>query len=201
LTNVDFDGLPLSEVVRRLQDWFRGSFDVLSLPSDDSKNWGDEQISLKLSNVKASDVINAMNLTFENNGAPVRWQLKVSGNHAFLILKLLHRSSEDPAEGMPKIRRIFFVGDLMGDARNPGMIMDKLNQTIADLWATSFGSAPTDNISFHKEAQLLVFTGTPEQADFIQQALAALKQRSTWVQLQSNPVGTNVPSVNALKTK
>lgn len=201
LTNVYFDRLPLSEVARQLRDWFKGSFDVLPFPETGNTDWGLTIINLKLTNVKASDVINAMNLLFENNKLPVRWQLVIYHDHPYLILRDIEPSPIKSGVNEPKIRRIFFVGDLLGDEKAAGMTMDKLNQTIADLWTATFGSGPGDNINFHKEAQLLVFTGTQEQADFIQQALAALKQRSQWLQLQSKPAETNVIPEKPVETK
>jgi len=207
LTNIDFDGLPLSEVVRRLREWFKGSFDVLPFPEGNT-DWGSTIINLKLTNVKAADLINAMNLLFENSKFPVRWQLVIYHDHPYLILRDIKPSPIESAANEPKIRRIFFVGDLLGDGPG-GMTMEKMNETISDLWKTSFGSAPMGNIGFHQESQMLVFSGTAEQADFIQLTLAALKERSQWLRKTQNLVlpfpppaaGTNVPSVNAAETK
>ena len=103
----------------------------------------------------------------------------------------------------PKMRKIIFVGDILGDEKSGGMTMDKLNETISDLWNTSFGGAPMGNIGFHNDSQLLVFTGTPEQADFVQQTLAALRARSVWARLQPKPDGSNkpVPDGKPVETK
>jgi hypothetical protein len=65
------------------------------------------------------------------------------------------------------------VGNLIGDDKSGGMTIEQVVKTISDVWPAEFGK-PEGVIQFHKEAQLLVANGTPEQLEFIHQTLAAL---------------------------
>ena len=79
------------------------------------------------------------------------------------------------SQASPKVRRVYFVGDLIGDEKNGGMSMQQIIKTITDVWQMS--DAAGGNIQFHNEAQLLVVTGTPEQVDFMEQTLHALQAK------------------------
>src|SRR6185437_14197723 len=135
LTNVTFDNLPISEVAHMLREQFKEQFDIL-LPSTTSdtvsvngqsvtmgwqKDWQSEPIMLRLKNVTASEIFSAMNLVFENNRTPLRWELKVNGHRQIALLRVL----ADPVPQFPfaagtggvpeKQRRVYFVGNLIGD--------------------------------------------------------------------------------------
>lgn len=195
LTNVNWDGLPLSEVTFQLREDFKDSFDILPFPENDATDWGSTIINLKLVNARANDVINAMNLVFENNQRPVRWHLEVHDGHAYLILKEIRPAYADQVAAQPKVRQIFFVGDLLNDDKTNGLTMQGLNDTIADIWNRTYGTSADDVIRFHQSTQLLIFNGTPEQAAFLQQILEGLKQRVQWTQfkLQSEAGGFTNP--------
>ncbi|HWC61035.1 MAG TPA: hypothetical protein VHC44_15175, partial [Verrucomicrobiae bacterium] len=91
LTNVAFDGLPLSEVANFLKDHFKEQFDVLlpdsaggiayinnqTVPIGWQHDWRSEPVNLQMKNVTASEIFAAMNLLFENNRTPLRWELKI----------------------------------------------------------------------------------------------------------------------------
>jgi hypothetical protein len=189
LTNVIFDGLPLSEVTRHLREQFKDRFNhdnfyFLPMPETFGKNWGDENIQLQLNNVRASDIFNAMNLVFENNRTPLRWELKQSVTPEHHInrwaqLRVLPEAAlnEPPPETH---RMVFFVGNLIGDEKSGGMTMEQLTKTILNIWPTELGNRPDHILQFHEDAQLLVVNGTREQLDFIQQTLNALALRQKW---------------------
>jgi hypothetical protein len=150
------------------------------VPADWEHYWQEELIQLRLKNVTASEVFNAMNLLFENNRTPLRWELKVNGHRQMALLRVL--VDPTPKDGLPSSpevqRRVYFVGDLVGDEKNRGMTIEQIMKTITDVWQMTDSSG--GNIQFHKEAQLLVVTGTPDQIAFMDQTLSALKQRTEW---------------------
>jgi hypothetical protein len=184
MTNVDFNGLPLSEIAEIMRKNFGGSFDVLPLPQ--INGWDNQQMWLKLSKANAADLINAMNLVFENNKDPVRWQLKMTDDHPFLILKYFPESDPNNTADAPRIRRIFYVGDILGDEKSGGMTIDKIVSNILDMSRGAFGSdLPPDSIFVHQETQMIIFHGTQDQMENVQQVLSALKQRSDSIRTKS----------------
>ena len=185
LTNVVYDGLPLSEVARQLRQQFKDNFDVLPMPKTFGKEWGDETIQLQLNNVRASEIFNAMNLVFENDRTPLRWELKQPSDRAhrftrWVQLRVLPEAApQDVPQTKPpeKHRMVYFVGNLVGDEKSGGMTMEQLTKTILKIWPTELGNQPESILQFHQDAQLLVVNGTREQIDFVQQTLNALRQK------------------------
>lgn len=177
LTNVNYDDLPLSEVVKQLCEKFKNQFDVLPMPASDT-DWGGVPMRLQLHNVKASEIFTAMNLVFENNRQPVRWELKFVGNRPVAQLRLLPEANLQSETH----RMVYFVGNLLGDEKSGGMTMEQIVKTISEVWPADFGK-PDGVIQFHLEAQLLVVNGTREQIEFVHQTLAALELKA---QLEKN---------------
>lgn len=193
LADVQYDNLPLSEVAKNLRAQFKQQFDII-LPGDTSaasyvnglpmpaswpSNWRDEQIQLHLRDVTASEIFGAMNLLFENNRTPLRWELKVLGHRQLALLRVLIDpvpQNGQPNAGQPAIRRIYFVGDLIGDEKTGGMTMEQIIKTVTDIWKMS--DTANGNIQFHTDAQLLVVSGTPAQIDFVEQTLKALREKA-----------------------
>jgi hypothetical protein len=177
LTNVVYDGLPLSEVAIQLRARFRDHFDILPMPQTFNTDWGTTIINLQLKNVRASEVFNAMNLIFENDRTPVRWELKPApGGRPLVLLRVLPEVAPQPApqaKAPETHRMVYFVGNLMGDEKSGGMTMAQIVKTISDVWPADYGK-PDGVIQFHEEAQLIVVNGTHEQLEFIHQTLAAL---------------------------
>jgi hypothetical protein len=137
--------------------------------------WLSLPIRLQLRNVGVSEVFGAMNLMFENDKIPLRWQLRMNGSRKMAILRVL--AAPNPGAYAPKDvqRRVYFVGNLIGDEKNGGMTMEQIIKTVTDVWRMADASG--GNIQFHKEAQLLVVTGTTSQTDFMEQTLKALGQK------------------------
>ena len=191
LTNVSYDNLPLSEVARDLREHFKNDFDILPMPQTFGTDWGASMtIQLQLKNVKASDVFNAMNLIFENNQAPLRWENKHTGNRQVVLLRVL---PEAAPQGQPpaveKHRQIYFIGNLLGD-ESGGMRMDDLIGAIRDAWPSDLGS-PTDVFQFHKGAQLLVVNGNREQLRFFDQIFGALQRKVEWERSKEKSTATS----------
>jgi hypothetical protein len=186
LTNVFYDGLPLSEVARRLPGRFKDSFDVLANGNGDIDPSA-VMIRLQLKNVTASEVFNAMNLVFENDRTPLRWELKMNGKRPTALLRVLAEPGRknsppaiDPTTGLPlppqeTKRGVYFVGNLLGDEKYGGMTMEQVVQTLSEVQQMSFGSE--SGLQFHKQAQLVIVTGTDAEIEFIGNTLTALKQK------------------------
>jgi hypothetical protein len=189
LTNVFYDNLPLSEIARNLRDQFKEQFDII-LPGTTGGNainrlngtiisdmdWNSIPVQLRLKNVTASEIFSAMNLIFENDQTPLRWELKVNGHRQVALLRaLVDRNPNIVSPPREDIRRIYFIGELIGDEKTGGMSIDQIIKTITDVWDMADTSGAT--IKFHKEAQLLVVNGTPSQIDFMEQTLKALRMK------------------------
>lgn len=181
LTNVSYDGLPLSEVTRNLRDQFKNYFDILPLPQWGATDWSSLTVQLQLRNVKASEIFNAMNLVFENDRTPVRWELKWTGQRPIVQLRALPEGAPEPFPPQPKPpetrRMVYFVGNLLGDEKSGGMTMNQVVKTIQDVWPKEFGN-PDGVLQFHNEAQLLIANGTRDQLEFVHQTLAALELKA-----------------------
>jgi hypothetical protein len=184
LTNVYYD-IPLSEVVRDLRMRFKGYFDVL-VPVNVDINWQSTMIRLQLKNVTASEFFNAMNLVFENDQTPLRWELKLNGKRPTALLRVLASPKYpppaiiDPTTGLPvpppvpePKRMVYFVGDLTGDAKSGGMTMEQIVKTVEEIWDMTYHEP--GGVQFHKDAQLLIVSGTDDQIMFVQRTLAALR--------------------------
>jgi len=145
-------------------------------------------IRLQLKNVTASEVFNAMNLVFENDRTPLRWELKINGKRPTALLRVLAEPKNpplaiiDPATGLPVSaatpvlepkRMVYFVGDLTGDAKSGGMTMEQIVKTVEEIWDMTYHEPGV--VQFHKDAQLLIVSGTPDQIAFVQQTLGALR--------------------------
>jgi hypothetical protein len=207
LDDVSYDGLPLSEVVKQLREAFNNAFNVLPFPAGMSANeqdWGSLTIKLQLKHVKANEIFNAMNLIFENDRTPVRWQLKNSslGGLPYAQLRELPKTSQWHAPGEvaatpppPKERMVYYVGNLIGDEKSGGLTMDELTKTILNIWPTEYGN-PDGVIQFHKDAQLLVVNGTGDQIAFIHQTLKALQERAADTRAKTADKAPN-PTVSA----
>jgi len=127
-----------------------------------------------------------MNLVFENDRTPVRWELKApAGGRQMVLLRVLPQAEPPPAAHArpPETHRmVYFVGNLLGDEKSGGMSMEEVVKTILDIWPADFGKSD-GVIQFHKEAQLLVVNGTREQLEFIHETIAALGMK---VQLEKD---------------
>ena len=195
LTNVAYDNHPLCEVARDLREKFKDDFDILPMPTY-GQDWGNEYIRLQLKNVKASEVFNAMNLVFENDHTPLRWELKANGRPLVQLRVLPEAAPTADPFSQPKPadthRTVYFVGNLVGDEKSGGMTMEQIIKTITEVWPTEFGK-PDSVVQFHKDAQLLVANGTSDQLEFIRQTLAALEQK---VEL-AHPKSAEVKAIEA----
>ncbi len=186
IPELTYIGLPISEVARSLGDAFKGQFDII-LPEDfgqglpgnaNNTDWGATVIHLRLQNVKASEVFNAMNLLFENDRIPLQWELKMNGSRRLALLRVkVNPKLEEPYDKRVA-KRIYYVGDLIFEDASAGMgrNMKELTDTVYDVWRSA---SPEKNaqIQFHEKAQLLIATGTDDEINFVQQILEALRTK------------------------
>lgn len=193
LTNIAYDNVPLFSVAQDLRERFKEQFDIMlpdiPISSLDGNSFtiNDLGIQLRLKDVKATELFSAMNLLFENNRTPLRWDLQVVGHRQIALLRVLEPAHQSPPPPPPPqtVRRIYFVGDLIGDEKSGGMSMEQIIKTITDIWQMS--DTTNGNIQFHKDAQLLVVSGSPSQADFVNQTLVALRDRQRHTQETAKP--------------
>jgi len=202
LTNVMYDGLPLIEVAKELREQCRNQFDILPMPTTFSNEWGYMTIQLQLKNVRASEVFNAMNLVFENDRTPLRWELKSApGGRQLVLLRVLPEAAPESSLLAPPPethRMVYFVGNLLGDEKSGGMTMDQLFNTIIKTWPEDLGKLD-GVIQFHAEAQLVIVNGTREQNEFVQKMLSALQQKAEWERFKRESAGA-VPKTNDAKS-
>ena len=185
LASVEYDGLPVSQVARDLRKQFKDDFDIL-LPQPggvgqhdgnaEPIDWLDTIVNLQLKNVKASEVFNAMNLFFENNRTPLRWELKVNGARQLALLRVLQDPPPADLFGKPVIKRVFFVGDLIDDKVAGMEGMGNIVATVQEVCRLSSNNKVA-SIQFHEKAQLLIVTGTDEELNIMQQTIEALRAK------------------------
>jgi hypothetical protein len=187
LKEINYDALPIGVVVEHLRQEFAGAFDVLipngwQDPNNPSLsiNPQDTTIKMQLRNVSASEVFNAMNMVFEAENTPYRWELKLNGSRPTAMLRVLPQLLHipDPAPPpQPTTRMVYFVGDLIGNGNPGNMNMEQLVETVSQVYQMSFGESKRV-LQFHKDAQLIVVTGTGDQIGFVQQTLSALREKA-----------------------
>lgn len=198
LSEVNYDALPVGVVAEHLRRNFTNAFDILIPNAWQNPNTPqlsmepqNATIKMQLKNVGAIEVFNAMNLMFEAENAPYRWELKMNGDRPTAMLRvlpwLLH-VPDPPPPVLPTVRMVYFVGDLIEDGKFGGMTMEQLVRTVSEVYEMSFAHSNAKNfIQYHKEAQLLVVTGTSEQTTFVQQTLSALRGKAQAAKAKLQP--------------
>jgi len=126
-----------------------------------------------------------MNLMFEAENAPQRWELLYNGKRPTVVFRYLPelQSVTQPARPLDvpkKERRIVFAGDLIGDAKPGGIALEQIAKTVLDVCGLALdrpASQLSDLLKVHKEAQLFIITGTQEEIKVVTDALSALSQK------------------------
>jgi hypothetical protein len=117
-----------------------------------------------------------MNLVFENESAPFRWEYGLNGSRFTAIVRLLPEASPGlpVPEMQPAMKRpmVYFVGGLISDDKPGGMSMEALAKTLSEICRMAYNDEVT--LNFHNEAQIMVVKGTDEQITFIRETLNAL---------------------------
>ena len=196
LTNFNCDGLPVSELARQLREQFKDTIDIMvpaswTAPSGEVINVGDTVVSFQLRNVDAIGVFRGMNLVFEAQNGPFRWQLVMNGNRPMVLLRvipeLLLRVTHplDPSTGLPegmkppaepKKPTVFYVGDLIGSEESAGLRMHDIYETLLNVVKNAdIGDL---DIKINQDAELVIVKGTAEQIAFVDSTLEAFKLKA-----------------------
>lgn len=203
LDDVNFDGLPVSEVVKTLRQRFTNAFDVIVpggsqtqqiQPVGGPVELNSILVNLHLKNVNATEVFNAMNLTFEAENTAARWELRMNGSRPLALLRALplFEQTAPPVPAPEKKRMVYFVGDLVGDGSHGTMNMIQLYETVCNLYNIAFGGEkgvlgeldhrkpmPSETeIRFYQPSQLLIVSATPDRVAFVLETLKALRDRA-----------------------
>jgi hypothetical protein len=209
-----FEGLPLSEVVLVLQDKCKHEFDALipravqapglpvaadgsPPPPQESIDAGALDIKLRLKNVTIPEVFQAMNMLFEIEHTPVRWELTMNGHRPVAMLRPVElRPPPAPPNDVsdPVLNRtVVYVGNLLGAPEAGGMKPETLCATLEETAMQTFPSSKTRRVQFHKTAELLVLSGTPEEVRFMREVLEALTEKASF-QRKQGTAGAQVPA-------
>ncbi len=194
MASVNWDGLGLAEVVQVLRNEFKNEFDVVlpsgiprepvvdpttGLPSSvEAIETGMVSVRLRLQNVTASEIFNAMNLLFQaEQSPPARWELLMNGRRPTAVLRPLPSpKTEVPSRPQEQAKRsVFYVGNIVGDDAG-AMGWDQFSQTIQEVCLRAYESTPTPKFQIHRNAALLIVTGNQEQIDFVRNLLEALEK-------------------------
>jgi hypothetical protein len=190
LPSVDFKGFPLSEVANQMRKQFTNFFDII-LPADGSVDPTAYNASLQLNNVRASEVFSAMNMQFELQRTPLRWELTANGMRPTVLLRYLPQlvPPKPPAPPPPpQTRKVFYVGDMLDEfpgtqAVSQGTVGandDGKLRSIADMIDNAYDATGVQRgkVDIYSPGQLLIVSGTPEQVDLAEQTLRALKEKA-----------------------
>ncbi len=208
--SVNFLGHSLSDVVNQLQARFSNSFDII-LPNNSTMavNMAGKglciitfdptrlYIELQLNNVTASEIFNAMNTQFELDRSPLRWELTLNGSRPTAILRNLPQlgplaPSEPPP--LPQIRKVFYVGDILGDypgtndaAKLASIETNILSCATGKGVVSVWGGRPRSGVKIaeYPPGQLLIVSGTSDEVDLAEQTLLALKDKAAYDKTQS----------------
>ncbi len=201
LREVWYDAIPVEHIAEELRKQFNNAFDVL-IPDawhnpDNPAVTIDPRsatIKMQLRNVTASELFNAMNLMFEAENTPYRWELRMNGNRPTATLRVLPELLPVVATPPPPTRMVYFVGDLLGDEKPGGfrsMSIEQLVKTVSEIYQIGYGQAK-GALQYHKDTQLLIVTGTSDQIDFVKQALSALRSKAQDYYRKPQPKDTDL---------
>jgi hypothetical protein len=210
--DVDFDNIPLGKVVKHLQDLYQDQFDVLipnSIPASESAavdpatglpvsveamDARSITVRMRLKNVTAPEVFQAMNMLLEMERTPVRWDLIMFSNRPVAVLRPVEivepapppappsppgqrtTGQAGPASNPPVQRMVLYIGNLTGDSGSGGMTLDSILKTLTAALEETFSPAHS-KLQCHAAAELLIATGTPEEVGFVTEVLGALQQK------------------------
>ena len=188
LDSVSFQGLPLSEVARYLRQRFDNSFDIILPNSADGFDPTQINVELELKNVTATEIFRAMNLQFELDKSPLRWELTFNGQRPTAIPRYLPQLVPAAPPPPPETRKVFYVGDMIDDY--PGADDASKLEDITGIIRATGGSALS--VKKYPPAQLLIVSGPPDQVDLAEQTLRALKEKAgnDKVRPRSTPVNS-----------
>ena len=180
LPSVEFAQLPVTEIARFLLEHFTNAFDII-LPNPSAQGGIDPSqisIDLRLKDVTATEIFSAMNVQFELDNSPYRWELRLNGSRPTAIIRYLPQlvpPPPAPPPPPPTIRKVFFVGDMLEQfpGTNDAVKLGNLADIILRVAVPSKG-----RIKVYPPGQLLIVSGTADQVELAEQTLRALKEKA-----------------------
>jgi hypothetical protein len=207
--NCDQEGVPLDEFTRNMDNLFSNQFDIISPSGDRDPN----RITMKmrLKDVRAIEIFNAMNLYFEAQDIPAHWRLALNASRPTAILTMKSPIPPRISSALERKHTVFSIGDTLkvSSPANYKQAADKLTEAleaVLDDISDKPRRGPNGEIrdgapviKIHAEAGILVFTGTTEETEVVHSTLEAMKdarlrredalERERKANLEAGPLG------------
>ena len=133
---------------------------------------------MRLKDVRAVEIFNAMDLYFQANKIQAQWTLMLNGTRPTAVLAVLH-PAKPPGDATPseteRKHTVFSIADIssvpLAEERGRGTawITYSISMVLGDTQKPGHAAvnAPGGpDIKIHQDAGLLVFTGTAEETEF-----------------------------------
>jgi hypothetical protein len=178
------EGTPLNDVAWNTSRIFKNQFDLVLPPAE--TDLSKMVVQMRLKDVRAIEVFNAMNLYFEVQKLPARWKLTLNGSRPTAILGMEKpQPAATPPPATEKIApTVFSIVEILslnseaGDKQPTDSLADAIAAVLDDLQKpgrakVNAPGGPT--LKMHAQAGILVFSGTWEETELVRSTLAALK--------------------------
>jgi hypothetical protein len=184
--DMEMDKAPLNQVAQGTAGAFDHQFDLI-LPPDEPERAITVQMRLK--DVRAIEVFNAMNLYFQAQKIEARWSLTLNGTRPTAILTVLPPAkppvaATPPAETEKIAPTVFSIMEILslnseaGDKQPTDSLADAIAAVLDDTKKPGRAKVNTPGgpmLKMHAQAGILVFSGTWEETELVRSTLAALK--------------------------
>ncbi|MGD1084084.1 MAG: hypothetical protein ABSA47_04935 [Verrucomicrobiota bacterium] len=181
---VVIEGTALNEVAWNTARTFQNQFDLILPPAE--PDLSTMAVQMRLKDVRAIEMFNAMNLYFEAQKLPARWKLTLNGNRPTAILGMEKpQAAATPLAGAEKTGdTVFPIPDILCasgadlDKQSAYDLEDTIAAALDDLRKPGHAKANAPGgpvIKVHAQAGILVFNGTWEETELVRSTLQALK--------------------------
>jgi hypothetical protein len=178
------EGAPWNEVAWNTSRIFKNQFDLILPPAN--PDLSTMVVQMRLKDVRAIEVFNAMNLYFEAQKLPARWKLTLNGSRPTAILAIEKpKAIATPLAETEKMgNTVFSIDEILSafSAAQDKPTTDNLVEAIAAVLddVEKPGHAKVNApggpvLKIHAQAGILVFSGTWEETELVRSTLAALK--------------------------
>jgi hypothetical protein len=105
------------------------------------------------------------------------WELLMNGRRPTAVLRVVVPAKPPPAPKLPEEtkRAVFYVGELAGDTKSGGMTIDEIRRTVEAVCVQEYHNAA--NVYCHRDAELFVVKGTPDEVALVRETIEALKEK------------------------
>ena len=177
-------GLPLGEFARNMVKLFSNQFDII-LPKDD-RDPNTIDVVLRLKDVRAIEIFNALNLYFDVQEIPAHWRLTLNGTRptAILLIDKPKVPATPPVETEKIAPTVFSIVEILsmnseaGDKQPLDSLADAIAAVLDDMKKPGRAKVNTPGgpiLKMHAQAGILFFSGTWEDTELVRSTLAALK--------------------------